>query len=279
MNAVKVMPRSFALLVIQLRGSGTRQPTMRSVRDSGHHFQIPQQFRAGPGRSFLLRLSLRFEKQLGIIQNAFADRGRTFAPRGIQLAGFTRIAVMLGEDGGHPLAILQALAGHRHQKLQRHLRQDLALAHLLLDCLRQNLHQRQPPRHPAHTAIEPARQLIEPVAEALLQLGQQPTHLQRGLVFGQAQRTVQQHRRSLAHRPYHRFHRVAAQLLQRRDPLIAVYDHVTVRLIFSRYHHNGRLLPTVGQRRQQPPLPRRMAHSQVLPAPVELVKLQLHQTG
>jgi hypothetical protein len=39
------------------------------------------------------------------------------------------------------------------------------------------------------------------------------------------------------------------------------------------------LLPTIGQRRQQPPLPRRMAHSQVLPAPVELVKLQLHQTG
>ena len=129
-------------------------------------------------------MSLRFEKQLGIIQNAFADRGRTFAPRGIQLAGFTRIAVMLGEDGGHPLAILQALACHRHQKLQRHLRQDLALAHLLLDRFRQNFHQRQPPRYPAHTTIESARQLIEPIAEALLQLGQQPTHLQRGLVFG-----------------------------------------------------------------------------------------------
>jgi hypothetical protein len=97
---------------------------------------------------------------------------------------------MLGEDCGHPLAILQALACHRHQKLQRHLRQDLALAHVLLDCLRQNLHQRQTPRYPAHAAIEPARQLIEPVAEALLQLGQKPTHLQRGLVFGQPQRAV-----------------------------------------------------------------------------------------
>jgi hypothetical protein len=29
------------------------------------------------------------------------------------------------------------------------------------------------------------------------------------------------------------------------------------------------LLPTVGQRRQQPPLPRRMPHPQVLPAPIE----------
>jgi len=166
LNVVDLMPRGFELLVIQLRGSGARQPTMHAVRDGGHHFQIAQQFGAGPGWSFLLRLPLGFEKQLGIIQNAFADRGRTFAPRGIQLAGFTRIAVMLGEDCGHPLAILQALACHRHQKLQRHLRQDLALAHLLLDRFRQNLHQRQPPRYPAHTAVEPARQLVEPVVEA-----------------------------------------------------------------------------------------------------------------
>jgi hypothetical protein len=72
------------------------------------------------------------------------------------LAGFTVIAVVLGEDRRHPLAILQALARHRYQKLQRHLRQDLALAHLLLNGFRQNLHQRQTPRYPAHATIEPA---------------------------------------------------------------------------------------------------------------------------
>jgi hypothetical protein len=54
---------------------------------------------------------------------------------------------MLGEDRRHPLAILQALARHRYQKLHRHLRRDLALAHLLLDGFRQNLRQRQPPRN------------------------------------------------------------------------------------------------------------------------------------
>ena len=172
LNAIDLMPRGFRLLVIQLRGSGAGQPPLRAVHNRRHHFQIAQQFGAGPGGSFLLRLPLRFEKQLGIIQNAFADRGRAFAPRGIQLAGFPRIAVMLGEDRRHPLAILQALARHRHQKLQRHLRQDLALAHLLLDRFRQNLHQRQPPRYPAHAAVKPARQLVEPVAEALLQLRQ-----------------------------------------------------------------------------------------------------------
>ena len=186
---------------------------------------------------------------------------------------------MLGEDRRDSLAILQALARHRHQKLQRHLRRDFALAYLPLDRFRQNLHQRKPPRYPAHATIEPPRQLIEPVAETLLQLGQQPTHLQRGLVFTQPQRAVQQHCRGLAHRPYHRLHRVPAQLLQRRDPLVAVDDYVSVRLTFGRYHHDGRLLSAVGQRRQQPPLTRRMAHSQVLPPPVELVKLQLHRTG
>jgi hypothetical protein len=67
LNAVDLMPRGCALLVIQLRGSGARQPTMRSVCDGGHHFQIAKQFAAGPGRSFFLCLSLRFEKQLGII--------------------------------------------------------------------------------------------------------------------------------------------------------------------------------------------------------------------
>jgi hypothetical protein len=68
-------------------------------------------------------------------------------------------------------------------------------------------------------------------------------------------------------------------LLQCRNPLIAIDHHVTVRLVFRHYDHDGRLLPTVGQRRQQTPLPREMAHAQVLPAPLELVKLQLHQTG
>ena len=136
LNVIDLVPRGLRLLVIQLRGSGPRQPALRAVHNRHHHFQIAQQFGARSGRSFLLRLPLRFEKQIGSIQNAFADRGRTFAPCAIQLAGFPHIAVMLGEDRCHPLAILQALACHWHQKLQRRLRQDLALTHLLLDRFR-----------------------------------------------------------------------------------------------------------------------------------------------
>jgi len=81
-------------------------------------------------------LPLRFEEQLGIFQNAFANRTRALAPGGIQLTGLACIAVMLGEDGGHPLAVIQALARHRHQKLQGHLRRDPAFTHLLLDRFR-----------------------------------------------------------------------------------------------------------------------------------------------
>ena len=122
MNALDLVPCGVRLLGIQFHGSSASQPPLRAAHNRHHHFQIAQQFGAGSGRSFLLRLSLRFEKQLGSIQNAFSHRGRTFAPRGIQLTGLARIAVMLGEDRRHPLAILQALARHRHQKLQGHLR-------------------------------------------------------------------------------------------------------------------------------------------------------------
>jgi hypothetical protein len=114
LNALDLAPRGFALLAIQIRDSCAGQPPLRAVHDSGHHLQIAQQFGAGPGWSFLLRLPLRFEKQFRIIQNPFTDRGRASAPGAIQLAGFPRIAVMLGEDRRHPLAILQALARHRH---------------------------------------------------------------------------------------------------------------------------------------------------------------------
>ena len=75
MNALDLVPRGFALLVTQLRGRRTSQPPLYTAHNRHHHFQIAQQFGAGPGGNILLRLALRFEKQLGIIQNAFADRG------------------------------------------------------------------------------------------------------------------------------------------------------------------------------------------------------------
>jgi hypothetical protein len=40
LNALDLMPRGFALLVIQLRGSGASQPPLRAVHNRHHHFQI-----------------------------------------------------------------------------------------------------------------------------------------------------------------------------------------------------------------------------------------------
>ena len=184
-NPFDLLPRRCALLVIQFHCFRTGKPPMGAVHNCSDHLQIADQFGASPWRDFLL--PLRFEKQRGIIQNAFADGGRPSAPGGIQLPGLAAIAVMLGKDRRHALAILQALPRHRHQKLHCRLRRDPALAHLLLDRLRQKFHQGQPSGNPAHAAIEPSRQFIQAVAETLLQLPKQPTHLQSGFLFGKTQ--------------------------------------------------------------------------------------------
>jgi hypothetical protein len=40
LNALQLMPRGLALLVIQLRGSRARQSALRAVHNRHHHFQI-----------------------------------------------------------------------------------------------------------------------------------------------------------------------------------------------------------------------------------------------
>ena len=74
-NAGDLLARHFALPPIQLRGGRPGQPPVRTVHDGGQHLQIAQQFGSGLGWGLLLRLSLRFEEQLGFVQNAPADRG------------------------------------------------------------------------------------------------------------------------------------------------------------------------------------------------------------
>jgi hypothetical protein len=40
LNALDLAPRGFALLVIQLHGSGPGQPPLRAVHNRRHHLQI-----------------------------------------------------------------------------------------------------------------------------------------------------------------------------------------------------------------------------------------------
>ena len=65
------------------------------------------------------------------------------------------------EDRGQALAIIGVDARHRHQILHRHLRGDLAVAHVLLDRFRQQFDQRQAARDPTRAAVESTRQLLE----------------------------------------------------------------------------------------------------------------------
>lgn len=68
---------------------------------------------------------------------------------------------MLGKDGGHAQAVVQADARCGNQKLHGYLRGNLAGAYLLLNRFREEFHQRQASRYPTGAAVETPRQLFE----------------------------------------------------------------------------------------------------------------------
>src|ERR1039457_6016299 len=265
--------RLFLLPAVHLR-QGFGEPPAGAMQDGDGHLQFA--IESGRGRPGGQRLPLRFQKQFRLGEDALANHARALPPGGIELSGLPRVATVLDESGGHPRAVLQADARHRRQILHGQLRRDRSFAHLLLDRFRQRLDQRQPPRHPAHAAVEAARQLLQRVAKALLPLRQQPALFQRGFLRAETQRPVQQQSFGFAHRPDGGFDRVPAELLGRRDALVAVDHQVAVAVAWGEDHHDGRLLARLSQRRHQAPLPVRLADSQVFPSPVELVKLPLH---
>ena len=255
-RAFNLTLRLFLLPAIHLR-QGCGEPPAGAMQNGHRHFQFAIQGRRGrPGR-----LPLRFQKQFRLGQDALADHARAVPPGGIELSGLPRVAMVLDEGGGHLLTLLQADARYRHQILHRQLRGDLAFAHLLLDGFRQQFHQRQTPRHPTHAAVEAARQLLQRVAQALLHFRQQPALFQRAFLRTEAQRPVQQQSFGCAHRPDRGFDRVPAQLLERRDALVAVDHQITVAVVRREDHDDGRLLAGLSQGGQQAPLEVRLADS------------------
>jgi hypothetical protein len=244
------------------------------MQDGYRHLQIALQ--SGRGRLRGWELPLRFQKQVRRGEEALAHHARALAPGSIELPRLPRVAMVLHQSGGHPLTILHTDARHRHQILHGQLRPQRSCAHLLLDRFRQQFDQRQAPRHPTHAAVEAARQLLQRVPEALLHFRQQPALFQRTFLGAEAQRPRQQQSFGFAHRPDRGFDCVAAELFQRGHALMAVDYQVTFAVVFANHHDDGRLLAAVSQRRQQSALPVWLADSQLLPAPVQLVKLQLH---
>jgi hypothetical protein len=275
-GTINLLPQLSALIAIQLDRRAGQAP-MGPMDDRHHHPQIARQFGHGRRRWPEITLPLSFQEQLRLIENAQPDRRRSVSPGGVQLSGFAAGEPMRRKRFGHALTVFEAHTCHRYQKLHGHVGRDRTAADLSLHALGKLIDQRQTARYPTRAAIEAARQLVESIAKALLQFGQQPAFFQRRLMFRPAQRTVQDQSFGLAHRPDHSLHRVPAQLLQRRYPLVAVDHQVTVNLAGNRHHHNRRLLPRGGQRRQQPPLSLRPANPQMFPAPIQLMKLKLHR--
>jgi len=222
---------------------------------------------------------MSFEKQLGRIQNPLTHRSRRIAPGGIKLSGLTAGEPMFGKRFGHAPTVSEMDARHRRQIFHRHMRGNLSSSNALLHGFRKLLDQSQAARHPTHTAIETPRQILQAVAETFFQLGKQPALLERALLLRQPHRPVQYQRVGFAHLPNDGVYRVASQLLQGRDPLVAIDDLVPVRLIFKGDNHDRRLLSRCRKRCQQPLLPSPIARSQMLIPAVQLMKFQLHFSG
>jgi hypothetical protein len=222
------------------------------------------------------RLPLRFQKQFRFGEDSLAHYARAFAPGGIELRSLARIAAVFHECSGHPLTVVGADSRDRHQILHRDLRAEGSFTHVQLDRFGQQLNQCQPSRYPADTAVEAPRQFVQRVTEALLHFRKQPALFERAFLRAESQRPRQQQSFGFAHRPDGGFDGVAAQLPERGDAFVAVDHKVAFAVVFRNDHDDGCLLAALSQRRQQMTLPVRLAHSQMLPPPVELVKLQLH---
>jgi hypothetical protein len=129
-----------ALRLFLLRAIHFRQrfgePPAGTAQDGDRHLQIALHLfeRRRLGRRWL---PLRFQKQFRLGENVLANRTGAVPPGGVELSGLPRVATLLHESGGHPLAILHLDARHRHQILHRQLRAQHSFAHLLLDRFRQ----------------------------------------------------------------------------------------------------------------------------------------------
>jgi len=254
---------------------GTQQSAIGPPRNRYDDFQIATDFHHGWRGRLRRLLPLGLQKQLRLIQKPLANRRGCSPPGGVELPRFPAAQAMPRKPLGHALAVFWTATRHWYQELHRHVRRDGAVAHLLLHTLRKQLDQPHAPRHPARAAIKTAGQLLQPIAEAMLQLHQKPAFFQRRLVIAATHGTIQKQSFDFAQRPDHRLHRVPAQLLKCRNPLVAVDDQVMLWTLGG-HHDNRRLLPTGRQRRQQTPLTLRPMHPKVLQPSLKLVKFQPH---
>ena len=165
-------------------------------------------------------------------------------------------------------------ARQRDAILHGGVRHQLAVVHVLLDRVGQRADQTQPPRDPAHAAIEAPRQRVEGQPMIFVQRAEQPTLLERAVGRVRAQQLPKDQRLGLRHLPDHGRDRVALETPEAADALVAVHHHIREG---GRHDHDRHLLARVRQRGQEASLARWLPDAQPFVPQIQLMKFQLHR--
>lgn len=199
--------------------------------------------------SFLLReLLAQAQVRARILQQPITPLGGGRAPGAVKSLDLRTVETVRNDRSRQGFAARTIRAGQRNQNLHRCLRGDVPDTDLVLDRHAQRTHQAKPTRDPTQTFEETTGKLRLAPAKAMLQLRQQPTLLQRTQTTAIGKMRLKHKRFALPKLPDHRLHRVRAQLLEGRDPLMAVNHNVTALRIRSRHHHDRMLLAVLLKR-------------------------------
>jgi hypothetical protein len=110
----------------------------------------------------------------------------------------------------HAVRLVGARQGH--QVLHRGVRHQTTFLHTLLHERRQVAHQAQPPRHPAHAAVEAPPQVLHRHTVVFVQRPEQPSLLERGVGRVTVKQLPKDQRIDFAHLPADGADRIAVQL-------------------------------------------------------------------
>jgi hypothetical protein len=255
------------------------QAAMRAARDGAEHMEIGEEclwrgrFSAETWRRGVVGEPQHEQR---ITQHQLARGLRSGEVMLIEPANLPRRQAMRRQRGREADAVLRLGARQRHEILHRGMRDDVAVADVLLNWRRKRAHQTEPARHPAHAPIEASRDHIEREPVLRVQGVQQPRllkHVRGGVSLEQLAKDECLGGR---HLPDDRGDGVAVQPVQTADAFMAVHDQVP-RLAGD--DHDRHLLPDLGQRGQQSPLASGLPHPQRVVAAIQLMKFQVHDAA
>ena len=273
----------FSKYVLALRGrepydSPLAQPLERTPCHRGQHVEVVEELLARELRRVRLGLfpaGARFEHEQRVREHERARLRAARAKGRHEIANLPGRQLLAGDRVDEALASLPVGARQRDQALHRRVRSDLTAKHPSLDRFRKIADQGQSPAHPAHASIEAPREILQRQVEAQVQLAQPQPLLERRLLGGGPHQSAEQQRVGFFQVPAGGPDHVATETLHRPDPLVAVHDDEALGLLRG-HHHDRHLLTVLCQGSQQPPLPLRAPHPEVLVAKDQLVVLEVH---